>query len=276
MGRLLHDARTVVAAGADCINITDSSLARLHASSYVSAYLIQNHVGVDTIFHLTGRDRNILALQSDLLGAQALGLRNVLCLTGDPPRLGDHPDARPVYEVNSRGLLELVNRLNQGVDACGQPLTQPTNFFAGVAYGLEPIGERVPKRIREKMALGPRFFMTQPVYSEEDLERCRRLKELSSLPIIVGLLPLYSARNANFLSTNVPGIRIPQEVLDEINSIESKAGQLEFGIRFARAMLDRIRKEFAGVYLIPPFHKYHLVGAILADSLPADRAAAGS
>ncbi len=262
---MIDDARTLVSVGVNTINITDCSLSRLHASSSITAYILRREVGVDTIFHLTGRDRNVIGLQAELLGANALGLRNVLCLTGDPPKLGDHKDARPVYEVNSQGLLHIVNQLNAGFDVNGNELTQKADFFAGVAYGLDPIHKKLSSRMQKKLALKPGFITTQPVYSEEDLDRCRQLKQYTDVPIIVGLLPLYGARNANFIAKNVPGIRIPQEILDEINSIESKEAQLDFGIRIAREMLAKIREEFAGVYLIPPFHRYHLVERIIAE-----------
>jgi len=268
---MIDDARALVAVGTNTINITDCSLSRLHASSWMTSYLLQRKVGVDTIFHLTGRDRNVIGLQSDLLGANALGLRNVLCLTGDPPKLGDHKDARPVYEVNSQGLLHIVNQLNDGLDFSGDTLTQASNFFAGVAYGLDPIRGKLSSRMEKKLALNPKFIMTQPVYSEEDLDVCRRLKEFTDVPIVVGLLPLYGARNANFIMKNIPGIDIPQDVLDEINGIESKEAQLDFGIRFARDLLATIRDEFAGVYLIPPFHKYHLVERIVSERSSVQR-----
>lgn len=265
VAKMVDDARALVAVGTNTINITDCSLSRLHASSSVASYLLRREVGVDTVFHLTGRDRNVIGLQSDLLGAHALGLRNVLCLTGDPPKLGDHKTARPVYEVNSQGLLHIVNQLNAGYDLNGDELTEKANFFAGVAYGLDPIHEKLSSRMQKKLELKPKFIMTQPVYSQADLDLCRRLKQFTDVPIVVGLLPLYGARNANFITKNIPGIRIPQDVLDEINGIQSKEGQLDFGIRFARDLLAEIRNEFAGVYLIPPFHKYSLVERIISE-----------
>jgi len=255
----LEAARRLKAKGVDGITISDSPMARVRMSPLALSHRISSELGMEVILHFTCRDRNILGLQSDLLGAYALGIENILALTGDPPSVGDYPYAVAVFEVTSTGLLRIIKSLNQGKDLAGNPLSQKTTFFVGIAAnpGAANLGEEV-ERLEEKAAAGADFILTQPLFDPVILERFLRQAAHLRLPVIVGLLPLYSLRHAEFLQNEVPGIDIPQPVMKRM-----KGGRE--GIEVAREFLGGLKGKVAGVCIMPPFHKYEMAEKILQD-----------
>jgi homocysteine S-methyltransferase len=244
----------------DSIDINSGTLARVGMDAMVLAGALEAH-GFETIPHLTTRDANIIGLQAMLLGAWAVGgVRNVLVITGDPPSLGDHPETSGVYEVDSIGLVKVLARLNQGTDWAGKSLGGATNYTVGVA--VNPVAENIDEELRrfeEKIEAGAHFAMTQPIFDPEHWSAfLRRMGGKSPVPVLVGLWPLTSYKQAMRLNNEVPGIVIPETTLREME----KAGDAarDHGFVLARRMLDWARtargEGIAGAYLIPPFKRY--------------------
>ena len=231
----------------DAVNIADCPMANLRMSPIALSHVIQADVGLETIFHLTCRDRNIIGLQAELLGAAALGVHNILALTGDHPQQGDHPQAKAVFETDSTGLIELAAKLNNSQDIMGNELHKGTSFFIGTAVnpGAEDLDKELEK-LTEKITAGARFVQTQPVY---DLEIAKRFMEkVKNLPIYVlmGVLPLKSHKMALYLHEKVPGITIPPVIMDRM-ATGGKAAGLEIA-----AELVRGTKNIAhGVHIMP-------------------------
>jgi homocysteine S-methyltransferase len=245
--------------GADVINIADGARAQARMSNLALAVLMQRELGIETLLHVCGRDRNLLGQVAHLLGAHALGIRNLVVITGDPPKMGDFPDATAVYDLDSVGILRLVTRLNNGIDPGGKPLGAVTSFFA--ATGAEPGAlnyEREIERLRLKKRAGAELVMTQPVYDHAVLEKFLKDAESIGLPILVGLLPLASYRNAEFLHNEVPGMQIPEEVRARMKNAGSGALARKEGVLIAREMLKAFRHRVAGAYIMPPLGRYEL------------------
>ena len=259
--RILDQVTRVMAHSAvDSIDINSGTLARVGMDAMVLAGALEAH-GFETIPHVTTRDANIIGLQAMLLGAWAVGgVRNILAITGDPPSLGDHPETSGVYEVDSIGLVRVLSRLNQGTDWAGKSLGGATNFTIGVA--VNPVAENIDEELRrfeEKVAAGAHFAMTQPIFDPEHWRLfLKRLGGKSPIPIIVGLWPLTSYKQALRLNNEVPGIVIPEATLREMD----KAGEAarERGFALARRMLEWAHgarsESIAGAYLIAPFKRY--------------------
>jgi homocysteine S-methyltransferase len=259
--RIVEQTSRVMASGeVDAIDINSGTLARVGMDALVLAGAFEAH-GFETIPHLTARDANIIGLQAMLLGAWAVGgVRNVLAITGDPPSLGDHPETSGVFEVDSIGLVKILARLNQGTDWAGKGLGGATNFTIGVA--VNPVAENLEEELRRfeaKIEAGAHFAMTQPIFDPEHWRAfLKRLGGKSPVPVIVGLWPLTSYKQANRLNNEVPGIVIPEATLREMERAGDAAR--ERGFTLARKMLDwaRTAREdgIAGAYLIPPFKRY--------------------
>ncbi len=259
--RILDQVTRVMAhSEVDSIDINSGTLARVGMDAMVLAGALEAH-GFETIPHVTTRDANIIGLQAMLLGAWAVGgVRNILAITGDPPSLGDHPETSGVYEVDSIGLVKVLSRLNQGTDWAGKSLGGATNFTIGVA--VNPVAENIDEELRrfeEKVAAGAHFAMTQPIFDPEHWRLfLKRLGGKSPIPIIVGLWPLTSYKQALRLNNEVPGIVIPEATLHEMD----KAGEAarERGFVLARRMLEWAHgarsESIAGAYLIAPFKRY--------------------
>lgn len=247
--RMLEQATQAREAGADAVNVADSPMARVRMGSLAAAALIEMQVGIPTLLHFTTRDRNLMGIQADLLGAHALGLRSILALTGDPPGLGDYAQATAVYDLDSVGLLRLLTRLNAGEDALGHPLAGPTTFrlHAGVDPGAPDLQATV-HRTREKIDAGAVRLLTQPIYDERPL-----LDFLAALDrdveVILGVMPLLTARQADYLHHEVPGIRIPQPVRDSMRAAGEQGERV--GAELAESLVERLRPWISGVYLIP-------------------------
>jgi methionine synthase / methylenetetrahydrofolate reductase(NADPH) len=259
--RTLDAARLLRAAGADAVNISDSAMARVRMGAMAVAFGIQHDVDLECVVHTTTRDRNLMALESELLGAHALGVRNILALTGDPPRVGDYPTGTGVWDVDSIGLIEILARLNRGEDQAGSPIGQPASFT--IACALDPTAHDAVSewdRLERKLAAGAHIVMTQPLYSIEQVEamldeaRRRFGPGGFPVPVLLGVLPLVSSRHAEFLHNEVPGITIPDEARARM-AAAGAAGQ-EAGIEMADALLAAVESEVDGTYLMPSFGRY--------------------
>jgi len=257
-------AEALEAFGVTTINIADGPRATLRMGNVAMAAEIARHTGLSPLVHVCCRDRNYLGLQSHLLGMHVLGLRNLVIITGDPPKMGPFPHATGVYDVNSIGLLNLIQGFNHGMDAIGQALPDRTEFVC--ATGAEPAAhdyDRELKRLEMKVNAGANVVMTQPVYDPFKVERF--LDDVADLgiPVMLGLCPLASFRNAKFLNDNVPGMHVPDYILQRMQTADEKGqGQAE-GIAIARETLEAVRDRVQGAYIMPPFGRYKVAMSVL-------------
>jgi homocysteine S-methyltransferase len=264
--KLVAGATLLTEAGADVINVADSPMARMRMSPWAVCALLQDRLGVETTLHFPTRGRNLLRVQGDLLAAHALGVRNVFVVMGDPTAIGDYPDAMDNYDVVPSGLIGLVKRgFNQGTDHAGEDIGQPTTFYVGGALNLTPerIGREL-KVLRRKVRAGVDFLLTQPVYDPAAamrlLDAYRDSYGPLGVPILVGILPLYSARHARFLHNEVPGIKIPEALSDRVGSSDDAPRE---GVRIAVELIAESRNWAHGVYLMPAFHRYDLAAEVI-------------
>jgi homocysteine S-methyltransferase len=264
--KILKSAQKLFESGVDGVNIADSPMARVRMSCLSLAYLIKTQIGMETVLHFTCRDRNLMGLQADLLGAHALGIQNILAVTGDPPSLGDYPQATAVYDVDSIGLVKIIQRLNQGMDWAGNSIGGPTSFCVGVAVNPAAYDfEKEFNRFEKKVEAGAKFAFTQPQYELKTLEKFLNKTRHLKIPIFLGILPLHSFRHAEFLHNEVPGIQIPLEQRERMRKAGDKAQ--EEGIQMARELLLQAKDLVSGVYLMPSFGKYDLVLDVLEGIL---------
>ncbi len=257
--RALEAARMLKVHGVHVINIADGPRASARMSPMVLATLIERNVGIETLLHYCCRDRNLLGMQADLIGAHASGLRNVLIITGDPPKLGDYPSATAVFDVDSIGLVRIVKNMNRGIDLAGNPIGGTTSFAIGVGANPGAVDlETEVRRFREKTAAGAEFVLTQPVYEARLLENFLELTRDSTLPVLVGLLPLTSSKNAEFLHNEVPGMQIPQRIRDMMTKAPAGDHARALGIEIAREALKECSRlpRVAGAYIMPPFGRH--------------------
>lgn len=255
--KVIAGARLMAARGVDCINIADSPMARIRMSALSLAY--QFHAllpQTEIILHYTTRDRNLMGLQSDLMGAHAVGLRNVLCLTGDPPSVGDYPNMTAVYDTDSVGLIKIARKMNDGFDEAGTSIGAPTRFAIGCA--VNPTAENLEHELahfRNKLEAGAQFVMTQPVYETATWERfLEKLGGMPKIPILIGILPLQSFRHAEFLHNEVPGIQVPDWIRRRMHDAGNEGQKV--GVELARDLLVQCRAHANGVYLMPSFGRY--------------------
>ena len=248
----------------DFINVADGPRASARMSALSFALLLEQHVGIEAILHYQCRDRNLIGIQADLLGAQALGLRNILAVTGDPPKLGDYPHATPVFDVDSIGLVRILARMNVGQDLAANALGPALPFHIGVAAnpGARDLDAEVEK-FRKKVDAGAEFCMTQPVYDPRYLERFLEAVKDCRLPTLVGILPLVSSRNAEFLHNEVPGMSVPDDVRRRLADAPDKASAQGVGVDVARESLRAARDIAEGAYLMPPFNKFELAVRVI-------------
>lgn len=231
----------------DAVNIADSPMAKMRMSPIALAYLVQKELGLETIFHLTCRDRNILGLQSELLGAYALGVKNILTLTGDKPSRGDHPQATGVYDIDSSGLILTAKYLNDGRDYTGNALIDATDFFIGaVANPTASDLEAEIEKMQAKIEAGVNFFQTQPIFDIKQLERFIKKYPNPPVPIIYGLMPLKSLKLAKYLNANVPGVYVPEGLLSRL-----EAKGREAGLEIAVELINEMRQMVSGVHIFP-------------------------
>ena len=280
--KVIAASRTLIDAGVDIINIADGPRATARMSNLATCARALAATGIEPILHVCCRDRNYLGLVSHLLGAHALGMRNLVIITGDPPKMGDYPFATPVYDVDSVGLLRLAAGLNAGIDPAGKEMGGHTSFV--LATGAEPGAsdyERELRRIEDKKQAGAELIMTQPVYDPRTLEHFLDDVAPMGLPVMVGLLPLASHRNAEFLHNEVPGMGIPAEYRARMAAVGSGPAARAEGVKIAQEALAAVLPRVAGAYIMPPFNRVESALAILEvagarwqraprPSLPAD------
>jgi homocysteine S-methyltransferase len=264
--KTLAGAHLLKDAGVDFINIADSPMARVRMSALTLCYLIQNQTGVETILHFTTRDRNLMGLQSDLIGAHALGVRNIIALTGDPPSLGDYPNATPVYDVDSIGLVRVIKSFNQGVDAAGASIGQMASFTVAVAADpTRPDLTEEARRLNRKIEAGADLVMTQPVFDisvwTDFLHIYTEMFGPIEIPILLGILPLQSHRHAEFLHNEVPGITLTDEARTRMR-LAGSDGRRE-GVKLAQALLQAARDVVHGIYIMPSFGRYEVAVEVL-------------
>jgi homocysteine S-methyltransferase len=264
--RILAGARMLKDAGVHAVNLPDGALASPRVSPLSVGRLIEREVGIETIVHWCCRDRNLLGTQSELLGAHLLGQRNILAITGDPPKLGEYPNATAVFDVDSVGLIRIMDRLNHGQDLIGKPIGEPTSIFIGM--GCDPAAsdtEEEIRRFRLKAGSGAEFVMTQPVFDTAQLGTFLQAVGEPLPPVLVGILPLTSYRNAEFYENEIPGMHIPSAILARMRDAGDGDGARDEGIRIAQEALLEARElpGVAGAYIMPPFGRYKLAVKVL-------------
>lgn len=248
--QVTKDQASVLKGLVDGINIADCPMANMRMSPIALAHIIQEDCGIETIFHLTCRDRNYIGLQAELLGAAGLGVHNILTLTGDEPARGDMPQAKPVYELDTCGLIQLAHTLNTGVDVNNNALGECTDFYIGAAANPGSKNQKLElEKLENKVQSGAGFIQTQPVY---DIEIAKRFLDASSqfdIPILFGLMPLRGIKMATYLTEHVPGITIPKAIMERLEK-----GGLEAGLEIANEQYEELRTFAAGVHIMPMNH----------------------
>jgi homocysteine S-methyltransferase len=258
---MVESVKTIKAAGVDAVNVPDGPRAQNRMGAIAVAILLQQRVGIETVLHYCCRDRNLLGMHSDLLGCAALGLHNLLLITGDPPKMGPYPEATAVFDIDSIGLTNMVSLMNRGLDLGGNPFGQPTVFTLGVGVNPGHLDlEYELRRLDWKVKAGAEYAITQPVFDANQLETFLRRIEHMKLPVVAGIWPLLSYRNAQFMNNEVPGVSVPDEVMERMR-VASEKGK-EFGLRegvtIARETLERVRGAVAGVQVSAPLGRVDL------------------
>jgi homocysteine S-methyltransferase len=275
--KTLESIRLLKDAGVDGVNIPDGPRAQTRMSAQATAVLVEREIGIEAVLHYCCRDRNLLGMMSDLLGAAALGLHNLLLITGDPPKMGPYPDATAVFDIDAIGLTNMVNKLNHGLDLGNNPIGRPTAFSLGV--GVNPGAVNMEEEIRRfewKVEAGAEYAITQPVFDTAQLKRFLDMISHVRIPIVAGIWPLVSFRNAEFLHNEVPGVEVTPEILERmrIASDKSKEAAREEGIAIARESLLEVRDVIQGVQVSAPFGnvKYALQVFEALDELKMEKA----
>jgi methionine synthase / methylenetetrahydrofolate reductase(NADPH) len=252
----VEGARYLKSVGVDAINIPDSPRASARMSNQALSLLVQQQVGIEAVLHYTCRDRNVLGIQSDLLGASALGIHNLICITGDPPKLGNYPDATAVFDVDAIGLVNIVHNLNQGLDIGGNPIGTATGFVLGVGAnpGVPNIDEEI-RRFEYKVEAGAEYAVTQPVFDIALLENFLRRIEHCRIPVLAGIWPLTSARNAEFMKNELR-VAVPDSIMQRMATTTSAEAARAEGVAIAREMLLALRGTVQGAQISAPFGRY--------------------
>ena len=256
--RILKQVKLLKNAAIDLVNIPDGPRASARMSPMVLAHIIKEQAGMNVILHYTCRDRNILGMQSDLLGAEALGLDNLLLVTGDPPKLGDYPMATAVFDVDAIGLLRIADNLNHSLDLAGNPIGNPTSFYLGAGFNPGAINLDLEiDRLHRKIKAGAEYIMTQPVFNLDKLLKAIDKSHGIDVPLFVGILPLASFRNAEFFHNEVPGMDVPDDIRERMRTATDKGKDfgLAEGVAIAQDALSAVMKYSQGAYIMPPFGK---------------------
>src|SRR5438309_2471526 len=273
--KMLQGAALLKEAGVDCVDIGDSPMARVRMSCIAFAALCEQRIGVETLIHFTTRDRNLMALQSELLGAHALGIRNVIALTGDPPQMGGYPSATGVWDVKSPGFIRIIKQLNQGVDWAGNSIGRPTNFL--VACAVNPMADDLEYELDwyyQKVDAGADFAITQPLYDMEQLDRFFSRVPHPPIPTVVEIMPLQSYRHAEFCHNELAGVVIPEEHLDRMKQAGERG--IDVGFELAHRFLLDVFDRVDGVLFVPSFHRYEMVAELVRETVRLrDRARVG-
>jgi homocysteine S-methyltransferase len=259
---VIEGARFVKELGIDAVNITDGARARLRMSAVAISALVQRDAGIEAITHFATRDRNMIGLQAELMGAHAFGLRNVLCISGDPAGIGDYPHATSVFDVDASGLIRAARSMNEGQDLLGNSIGPPTSFY--ICCAVNPVADDMDRelaKLEKKVDAGVDILFTQPVYELKTLEWFVRQVERFKKPVMVGVLPLRGAKHAEFLHNEVPGMRIPDEVRERMRHSGNNGPRI--GTTIAKDFVKEARGLVAGAYMMPPFKKYNVVEELM-------------
>ena len=258
---MIESVKSIKAAGVDAVNVPDGPRAQNRMGAIAVAVLLQQRVGIETVLHYCCRDRNLLGMHSDLLGCGALGLRNLLLITGDPPKMGPYPEATAVFDIDSIGLTNMASLMNRGLDLGGNPFGEPTKFTIGVGVNPGHLDlEYELRRLDWKVKAGAEYAITQPVFDARQLEHFLTRIEDMNLPIVAGIWPLLSYRNAQFMNNEVPGVSVPDEVMERMRVASDKGKEfaLREGVTIARETLERVRGKVAGVQVSAPLGRVDL------------------
>jgi methionine synthase / methylenetetrahydrofolate reductase(NADPH) len=261
----LAAAKMLIDAGVDIVNVADGPRATARMTNLAFCSLLLNRYGIEPILHVCGRDRNLIGQMAHLLGAHAIGIRNLVIITGDPPKVGDYPEATAVYDLDSIGLLNMASTMNRGLDPAGKPIPGGKTSFL-LATGLEPGAQDLDKeiaRLERKRAAGADLIMTQPIFQQNLLENVLRRIEHLKMPVLIGVLPLVSYKNAEFLHNEVPGMQIPEAIRERMRKVPGGVEARKEGVKIAREMLFAVRDQVQGAYLMPPLGKYELALEVL-------------
>jgi methionine synthase I (cobalamin-dependent)/5,10-methylenetetrahydrofolate reductase len=254
IAKQLESATRLKQFGADAINIPDGPRASARMTGLALAVMLQTKVKIEAVLHYACRDHSLIGMQSSLLGASVLGIRNILAITGDPPMLGDYPQSTAVFDIDSIGLTRIINNLNQGLDLGNKLIGAVTGFFVGVGVDPNAINpERELQRYFQKVEAGAEFVITQPVFDLSALEKFLNQTAKKKIPFIAGIWPLMSYQNAEFMRNEVPGVTVPDAVLTRIGQFESKEDQRKIGIEIAQEMVHQVRGLVQGVQISAPF-----------------------
>jgi homocysteine S-methyltransferase len=252
----LEGSRFLKSVGVDAVNIPDSPRASARMSNQALSLLMQREAGIEAILHYTCRDRNVLCIQSDLLGASAVGIKNLICITGDPPKMGNYPDATAVFDVDAIGLVNIVHNLNRGLDLGGNPIGTGTGFVIGVGAnpGLTDLDEEI-RRFEFKVAAGAEYVVTQPVFDIRLLENFLRRIEHCRIPVVAGIWPLVSVRNAEFMKNELR-VSVPDAILERMARAQTPEAARAEGVAIAREMLLAVRHTVQGAQISAPQGRY--------------------
>jgi methionine synthase / methylenetetrahydrofolate reductase(NADPH) len=266
--KMLQGAALLKEAGADCVDIGDSPMARVRMSCIAFAALCEQRIGIETLIHFTTRDRNLMALQSELLGAHALGIRSVIALTGDPPQMGSYPSATGVWDVKSPGFIRIIKQLNHGLDWAGNSIGRPTNFL--IACAVNPMADDLDFELdwyHQKVDAGADFAITQPLFDLEQLDRFFSREPKPKIPTVVEIMPLQSYKHAEFCHNELAGVVIPQEHLRRMKEAGERG--IEVGFDLAHQFLLEVLKDprVQGVLLVPSFHRYEMVAQLVRETV---------
>ncbi|EYF06197.1 bifunctional homocysteine S-methyltransferase/methylenetetrahydrofolate reductase [Chondromyces apiculatus] len=261
----LAAAKMLIDNGIDVVNVADGPRATARMSNLAFCALLIQRYGIEPILHVCGRDRNLIGQMAHLLGASAVGIQNLVVITGDPPKIGDYPEATAVYDLDSIGLLNMASTMNRGLDPAGKRIAGGQTSFL-LATGLEPGAQDLGKeiqRLERKHAAGAEIVMTQPIFQQELLDEVLRRIAHLNMPVLIGVLPLVSYKNAEFLHNEVPGMQIPEAIRERMRKAPPGAEARKEGVRIAREMLFSVRDRVQGAYLMPPLGKYELALEVL-------------
>lgn len=258
ISRFMEGAEAIKRAGADALTMADNSLAVTRMSNMALGHLVKEKVGILPLIHIACRDRNLIGTQSHMMGFDALGIDHVLAVTGDPSRFGDLPDASSVYDMTSFQIIKMIKQLNDGISFSGKPLKQKAKFVVGAAFNPNVKHlEKAVQRLEKKIASGADYIMTQPVYDPRLMEEIKQATAHLQVPIFIGIMPLASGKNANYLHNEVPGIDLPESVRERMDGLTGAEGRKE-GVEIAKELIDAAMQHFNGIYLMTPFLFYEM------------------
>ena len=268
MTQMLEKVQQCKDFGVDAINIPDGPRASARISPMVAALMIEQKIGIEVILHYCCRDRNLIGMQSDLLGGFAAGIKNYLVITGDPPKLGNYPQATAVFDVDAVGLTKVIHNLNRGEDIAGNPINPPTSILIGV--GANPCAVNIEKEIQHfynKIDAGAEYVMTQPVFDADTLLRFidTTSKYKKTIPVVAGIWPLVSLKNALFLKNEVPGVEIPDSIIERMSKAQTKEDGVKIGIEIAHEIKEKIDSSVQGYQISAPFGRVDLALQVIRN-----------